>query len=208
MRKTTQPTARKPRIRNPEQTRARLLQATVELLARKGPDALSIKEAAELAEVSRGVAYQHFEDREHLLREAKGWITERLLESMQNSSVATADDVMLHTARLVLQNRDAAALLVSDAITGRELSRDQPINRVVRMSLEQMKRSGEARADLDIEILSYIFLGMTSTLVMLSRLPDSDPEQLAQRFARELSNFMRQGIFAPDSEALREKPRG
>ncbi|MDP9141861.1 MAG: TetR/AcrR family transcriptional regulator [Pseudomonadota bacterium] len=199
MRKTVKPVVRKPRIRNPVQTRARLLQATVELLARKGPDGLSIKEAAQLANVSRGVAYQHFADREHLLREAKGWITERLLESIQGSSVASADDVLLHTARLVLQNRDAAALLVSDAIAGRELSQEQPINRVVRMMLEQMKRTGEARADLDIEILSYIFFGMTSTLVMLSRLPNSDPEELAQRFARELSNFMRQGIFAPTS---------
>ncbi|HEY0914154.1 MAG TPA: TetR/AcrR family transcriptional regulator [Solimonas sp.] len=197
MRQKTETAARKPRIRNPVQTRARLLQATVELLARKGPDGLSIKEAAELAEVSRGVAYQHFEDRDHLLREAKGWITERLLESMKDSGVAVADDVLLHTARLVLKNRDATTLLISDAIAGRELLPAHPINRLLRLSLEQLKKNGEARADLDIEILSYIFLGMTSTLVMLSRIPDSDPEELAQRFARELSAFMREGIFSP-----------
>lgn len=208
MRQKTDTAARKPRIRNPVQTRARLLQATVELLARKGPDGLSIKEAAELAEVSRGVAYQHFEDREHLLREAKGWITERLLESMQNSGVAAADDVLLHTARLVLQNRDATTLLISDAIAGRELLPEHPINRLLRLSLEQLKKSGEARADLDIEILSYIFLGMTSTLVMLSRIPDSDPEELAQRFARELSAFMREGIFSsPTASPFASPPR-
>ncbi|GEM_PF-2649014 len=197
MRKKVQPAPRKTHIRNPVQTRARLLQATVELLALKGPDALSIKEAAQLANVSRGVAYQHFTDRDHLLREAKGWITERLLESVQYSSVASADDVMLQTARLVMQNRDAATLLIADAIAGRELSIDHPINRMVRQTLKQMQSTGEARADLDVEILSYIFLGMTSTLVMLSRLPDSDPEQLAQRFTRELSNFIRHGIFTP-----------
>lgn len=196
MTEETTSAARKPRIRNPVQTRARLLQATVELLAQKGPDGLSIKEAASLAKVSRGVAYQHFEDREHLLREAKGWITERLMESMQNSGMARADDVMLHVARLVLENRDAAGLLISDAISGRELSSDQPINKLIRFSLERMKSTGEARPDLDSEILSYIFLGMTSTLVMLSRIPDSDSEELAQRFTRELSAFMRQGIFA------------
>mgnify|MGYP006146286733 CR=1 FL=1 len=114
--------ARKPRIRNPVLTRARLLQATVELLAQKGADGLSIKEAAELAQVSRGVAYQHFKHRDHLLREAKTWMTERVLESIQTSDVAAPDDVLLHTARLVLQNRDAATLLMSDAIAGRELS--------------------------------------------------------------------------------------
>ncbi|PTU30494.1 TetR/AcrR family transcriptional regulator [Stenotrophobium rhamnosiphilum] len=197
MSKTVEPTPRKTHIRNPVQTRERLLQATVELLALKGPDALSIKEAAQLANVSRGVAYQHFTDRDHLLREAKGWITERLLESVQYSSVASADDVMLQTARLVMQNRDAATLLIADAIAGRELSSDHPINRMVRQTLKHMQSTGEARADLDVEILSYIFLGMTSTLVMLSRLPDSDHEQLAQRFTRELSNFLRHGIFSP-----------
>lgn len=197
MRKIAKPAPRKTHIRNPVQTRARLLQATVELLALKGPDGLSIKEAAQLANVSRGVAYQHFTDRDHLLREAKGWITERLLESIQNSSVASADDVMLHVARLIMQNRDAATLLIADSIAGRELSSDHPINRMVRQTLKHMQSTGEARADLDVEILSYIFLGMTSTLVMLSRLPDSDPEELAQRFTRELSNFIRHGIFTP-----------
>lgn len=197
MRKIAKPAPRKTHIRNPVQTRARLLQATVELLALKGPDGLSIKEAAQLANVSRGVAYQHFSDRDHLLREAKGWITERLLESIQNSSVASADDVMLHVARLIMQNRDAATLLIADSIAGRELSSDHPINRMVTQTLKHMQTTGEARADLDVEILSYIFLGMTSTLVMLSRLPDSDPEELAQRFTRELSNFIRHGIFSP-----------
>lgn len=205
MRKQAEPAPRKTHIRNPEQTRARLLQATVELLATKGPDALSIKEAAQLANVSRGVAYQHFNDRDHLLREAKGWITERLLESIQNSSVASADDVMLHVANLIMQNRDAATLLVSDAIAGRELSSDHPINRMVRQTLKQIQATGEARADLDIEILSYIFLGMTSTLVMLSRLPESDPNELAQRFTRELSNLIRHGIFAPQAAPSRRR---
>ena len=202
MRKKTTPAVRAPRVRNPVQTRARLLQATVELLARKGPDGLSIKEAAQLAKVSRGVAYQHFQHREHLLHEAKGWITERLLESMQANGMAAANDVMLHVARLILQNRDAATLLISDAIAGRELSPEHPINRLIRESLERLKSTGEARADIDIDVLSYIFLGMTSTLVMLSRLPNSDPEDLAQRFTRELSGFMRQGIFSPPEGGL------
>lgn len=191
------------RIRNPALTRARLLQATVEILAQKGADGLSIKEAARLAKVSRGVAYQHFEHREHLLREAKGWITERLLESMQNANTATPDDLLLHMARLILNNRDAATLLITDAIAGRDLSLDHPLNRLLAVSLEQMKGRGEARADLDIEILSYIFLGMVSTLVMLSRLPGSEVEVLAQRFTREFSSFMRQGIFDPRALGLR-----
>ncbi|HEY9546386.1 MAG TPA: TetR/AcrR family transcriptional regulator, partial [Solimonas sp.] len=72
----------KTRTRNPEQTRAKLLQATIDLLADKGADALSLKEAARIAKVSRGVAYQHFQDRDHLLREAKAWLSDRLIDSL------------------------------------------------------------------------------------------------------------------------------
>ena len=187
--------ARKPRIRNPALTRERLLQATVEILAQKGPDGVSLKDAAELANVSRGVAYQHFEHRDHLLREAKDWITVRLLESIQKEAVADPDEVLLNATRLILQNRDAASLLISDAMAGRDLSPQHPINRLIRQSLERMRAAGEARADLDIDVISYIFLGMTSTLVMLSRLPDSDPEDLARRFAREFAAFLEKGVL-------------
>ena len=197
--------ARKPRIRNPALTRERLLQATVEILAQKGPDGVSLKDAAELANVSRGVAYQHFEHRDHLLREAKDWITVRLLESIQKEAVADPDEVLLNATRLILQNRDAASLLISDAMAGRDLSPQHPINRLIRQSLERMQAAGEARADLDIDVVSYIFLGMTSTLVMLSRLPDSDPEDLAQRFAREFAAFMEKGVFTPKRKS-RSRP--
>jgi AcrR family transcriptional regulator len=196
-RKATTKPAPKPRIRNPALTRERLLQATVEILAQKGPDGVSLKDAAQLANVSRGVAYQHFEHREHLLREAKEWMTARLLESIQIEAVSDPDEVLLGATRLILQNRDAASLLIADAMAGRDLSPKHPINRLIRTSLERMQAAGEARADLDIDVVSYIFLGMTSTLVMLSRLPDSDPEDLAQRFAREFSAFMAKGVFTP-----------
>lgn len=205
--KAKKPVVRPARIRNPALTRARLLQATVELLARKGADGLSIKEVALLAKVSRGVAYQHFEHREHLLAEAKKWISASLLESLQNSGPVNPDDLLLHMARLILRNREAATLLISDAIAGRDLSADHPLNRWLLQALDQLKRSGAARAELDSEILSYIFLGMVSTLVMLSRLPGTDPEDLAQRFKKEFSEFMRHGIYAQPAPAPRRSSK-
>src|ERR1700743_3524324 len=61
----------KKRVRDPVLTRAKLLQATIELVTEKGAAALSLKEAARRAKVSRGVAYLHFDDREQLLHEAQ-----------------------------------------------------------------------------------------------------------------------------------------
>lgn len=186
---------KKTRIRNPEQTRARLLQATVEILAQKGEEGVSLKDAALRANLSRGVAYQHFRDRDHLLSEAKDWITDRMVDSMSILDPATADVKLLQMARLILFHRDAATLLVSEALAGRELAPDHPITRMLREALQSLKDSGQARPDADVEILTYIFLGMVATQIMLSRLPGADKEQLAQRFTRELSAFMRQGLF-------------
>jgi len=108
------PTGKK-RIRNPKQTRAKLLQATIGLVADNGAETLSLKEAARVANVSRGVAYQHFEDRDHLLREAKTWIAGQLLESVKEVHSFSMEESVNHVARLVLNNREATRLLVADA---------------------------------------------------------------------------------------------
>jgi len=183
------------RVRNPAQTRSRLLQASVELMARNGVEAVSLKEAARLARVSRGVAYQHFNDRDHLLREAKAWIAERLLAVLAQSDPGDAEGQLLRMTRLILDNRDACTLLLGDALAGRALAPDHPITRLLRQLLEGLKSSGAARADLDVEILAYIFLGMVSSLIMLGHVTPDARETLAQRFSDELLRFMQKGIF-------------
>jgi AcrR family transcriptional regulator len=80
---TKAPKLKKKRIRNPVETRAKLLKATMELVAENGAAALSLKEAARRAKVSRGVAYLHFEDRGQLLEEARSWIAEGLQEGVR-----------------------------------------------------------------------------------------------------------------------------
>lgn len=192
---TTRP-PRKPRIRNPQQTRAKLLHATIDLLADKGPDALSVKEAARVAKVSRGVAYQHFQDRDHLLREAKSWLSERLLESLagERDPASTEDRVFL-AARLVLNHREASRVMLADAMAGKELRTDQPLYKLLMASLEQFTASGEARADMDLEILSFILLGAIASIIMLSYQHEGDVDSLARRFTDEYSRILREGIF-------------
>ena len=51
------------RVRDPEGTRAAILQAARELLARVGPQGMSLSEVARIAGVDRGTAYQHFKSR-------------------------------------------------------------------------------------------------------------------------------------------------
>jgi AcrR family transcriptional regulator len=190
----------KTRIRNPKQTRVKLLQATIDLVAEKGADALSVKEAARVANVSRGVAYQHFEDRDHLLREAKAWLSERLLDSITGElTPESMEDRVYRSARLVLNNRDACRLLIADAMAGKDLLLDHPLYRLLTDALEQFRTSGNARPDMDLGILSSILFGVMTSIVMMSYQDNSDVDQLARRFTVEWTRILREGIFTNDA---------
>jgi AcrR family transcriptional regulator len=193
--------SRKPvRIRNPRQTRARLLHATVGLLARRGVDGLSVKEVARVANVSRGVAYQHFRDRDHLMREAKAWISGQLLESSRAARPSSMEEQVGSIARLVMSNRDAANLFLADAVAGRVLADDHPLRQLLGQMHHELEASGEARKGIDVEVFSCIMLGAVASMLMLShRVRGNDVDSAASRFGREFSLLLRQGIFAPRS---------
>jgi AcrR family transcriptional regulator len=197
---------KKTRVRNPARTRANLLKATIDLLAQRGADGLSLKEVARAANVSRAVAYQHFDDRDHLLREAKTWLSDRLLDSVKDLDSSSMEAQVNSVAMIVLGNREAYRVLIADALAGKDVDSEHPLHEVVRQMLEHSRSIGDARADIDAEILSFIMIGSIATLVMLSwRHEQAGIDNLAARFTREWGRILRQGVFTkPD---LREVKR-
>jgi AcrR family transcriptional regulator len=202
---------KKQRIRNPVQTRAKLIQATVDLVADKGADALSLKEAALRANLSRGVAYQHFKDRDHLLSEAKSWIAARLADAIRQVGATPLEERTRYAARLVLQNREAARLLIADALAGRDLGANHPLYKLVRKSLKEFAASGAGRDDIDLEVLTYIMLGTSATILMMGEaLKGVGSDALADRFAAEWSRLLTSGIFVAATQRkarTRQGPR-
>jgi AcrR family transcriptional regulator len=193
----TQSHPRKHRQRNPAQTRLKLLQATIQLLAEKGVDALSVKEVARIAGVSRAVAYQHFDDREHLLQEAKRWMSHSL-ESIAQSDSSSLEERVHHVSRLVLGNREASRLLIAGALGGQDLSSDHPLYQQVMQLLQEFTVSGNARKDIDIEIMYFIMIGVIASLIMVgARHKRDDIDELADRFTVEWTRVLRHGIFLP-----------
>jgi AcrR family transcriptional regulator len=191
------PISKTKRVRNPAHTRLKLLQATVGLVADKGSDALSLKDAARVAKLSRGVAYQHFRDRDHLLAEAKSWISTRLAAAVQQMDAAPMEERTKYGARLVLNNREAAKLLILDALAGRDFKHDHPLYKLVKKTLKEFLASGQARRDIDLEVLIYIMLGTSATILMLGEAhKGEDSDNLADRFAVEWSHILAKGIFS------------
>ena len=184
-------------MRNPVETRARLMRATMELVTEKGAAALSLKEAARRAKVSRGAAYLHFEDREQLLNEAKRWISEGLQDGVKRfESDASLHDRTFHTTKLVLDHPEASQLMITGAMGGADLDRQHPLYKLVLGLLRDFKGTGKAAADLDLEVLTYIMFGsIASTLMFSAQNKDDNVDRLAERFASEWSRILQEGIF-------------
>lgn len=202
---------KKPRVRNPAQTRAKLLGATIDLLAHRGADGLSMKEVARAANVSRAVAYQHFADRDHLLREAKSWLSDRLLDSVKDLDSSSMETQVNSVAKVVLRNREAYRVLIADALAGKDVDSEHPLHKVVGRMLEHSKASGDARDDIDVEILSFIMIGSIATLVMLSWRSDvggAGVDDLAARFTDEWGRILRQGILMKSTRSARKRRKG
>jgi AcrR family transcriptional regulator len=193
----TKVTSRSKRTRNPVETRAKLLQATIELITEKGPDALSLKEAARRANVSRGVAYLHFADRDELLNQAQNWISDQLQEGVKRfDRDAPLHDRTVYSIKLVLQHPEAAQLMIAAAMAGRDLDRQHPLYKLVVNRLKELSRSGKVRNDLDIEILGYIMFGsIAATIILGAHRKDDDVDELAERFTNEWDRILEQGIF-------------
>ena len=191
------PESKKKRVRNPVETRAKLLRATIELVSEKGAAALSLKEAALRANVSRGVAYLHFDDREQLLNEAKAWISEGLQNGVKRfEGSESLHDRTFYTTRLVLAHPEASRLMITAAMEGADLDRQHPLYKLVLNMLKGLKESGKARADIDLEILTCIFFGSIAAKIMLgAQRKNDDIDLLAKRFTTEWNRILQEGIF-------------
>lgn len=184
--------------RNPAGTRARLLQAAIELVAEKGEAALTIADAARRSRVARGTAYKHFRDRKQLLTDAKRRVAEGLREGLIGfDKTASLNDRTLYSSKLVLDNLEASKLMITGAMAGMKLGREDPLYEFLIGTLKEFALSGNARAGLDYEILAYIMIGsIASTVILGAQCGDEDVHGLAERFTKEWNAFLEDGIFA------------
>ncbi|HWA61202.1 MAG TPA: helix-turn-helix domain-containing protein [Caulobacteraceae bacterium] len=192
--------------RNPraERTRAALIAAGRRLFSQRPVDAVTVDDLVQAAAVGKGSFYNHFPDREALVRAISGEIRASI-ETQVGRANAGVDDPARRVVRAVstylrfaLDDPERAGVLVR--IHSGHTSLSAPLNRGLVEDVSQGIASGRFRlATLEAGVL-YV-LGVAQ--LALVRVQQEPSLSLAVGLAQQMGALMLRGLGVPDDEAER-----
>lgn len=199
---------RKRRARNPEATREAILVAAQTMLAKDGPEALSLSKVAQLAGVNRGTAYQHFETREKLIAATVDWVSDQMFDAVFGMVMVNGErrldepDMLVVTDRLAhygMDNPELCRIWLLQLLASPDPSHDR-FWREYSGSLGRFAESARARSGIDVEVFSLISLAgyfLWPIWVRAHSRNDDERDRLAKRFTREMLRLSLYGTLDP-----------
>lgn len=197
------------RTRNPDATRAAILEAARTLLARDGPEALSLSEVAQLAGVNRGTAYQHFATRERLVEATTRWVSDQLFravfgdpETIGERRVEEQDIGALgdRLAGFTMENSELCRVWLLQLLASPDPNADA-FWREFSGSLARFAATDLAQQNVDAEPLALMVLSGAFLWPVWAHAPQrtaTERQELAQRFSRELLRLCMYGSVRPE----------
>jgi len=151
--------------RDPERTREAILEVAGRLLARDGPEGLSVSQVAQIAGVNRGTAYHHFQTREQLLQATTEWVSERLcIEVFGRTSAEDVESVRLDPRQVTenlnnfaMQNPEFGPVWLMQVLTTRKPTSD-PFWNLYKAHIDMFVRSDLAQPNIDVEVHAIVSL--------------------------------------------------
>lgn len=186
----------KKRTRDPKATREAILEAARTLLAKDGPEGISLSEVAHLAGVNRGTAYQHFETREKLIAATADWVSNKLFHAVFGDPASIGErrvdqvdiaDLTGRLANFAMENPELCRIWLLQVLASPDPARD-PFWREYQGSLARFAATDLAQPAVDSEVLSVINLASAFLWPIWARShakSDDDRKGLAHRFAQE-----------------------
>jgi AcrR family transcriptional regulator len=193
-------------------TREDILSAARKVLAKDGPEGLSVVQVASLAGVNRGTAYQHFADRDSLLQATIESVSKGLIEAVWPPSQAARgkpgipfDDASLEGTALRLAAFTAENTTFSRIWLFELLSSDKPggdpFSRAWIDVVSAFCKSDDAVPGIDGEIYAIISLIAYLALPVWmhsEHASSSEREAIGARIAREILRLAMYGVMKPD----------
>ncbi|MET0388680.1 MAG: TetR/AcrR family transcriptional regulator [Polyangiales bacterium] len=209
---TTHPAKKRARKkRDPRRTRESILEAARVVLAQDGKEGLSVAEVAKLARVNRGTAYQHFQTREQLIEATATWVSDKLYRAVFGDPNRTLDtdhaidddDVQAVNDRLAtfaMENPALGRVWLFEVLSSRRPAND-PFWRQYESSFERFAKTGLAQPEIDVEVLSVLFLAAAFIWPVWARAharSAKERQQMAERFSREVLRLTLHGTLRPE----------
>lgn len=197
------------RPRDPEATREAILEAAGILLARHGPEGVSLAEVAQQAGVNRGTAYQHFATRENLIQVTIQWMSEKMFravfgdpETVGERRVDQVDiaDLADRLAEFAMENSELCRVWLMQLLASPDPTSD-PFWREFSGSLERFAKTDLAQENIDAEALSVMMISGTFLWPVWARSharDDDERKALARRFVQEMLRLCMYGSVRPE----------
>jgi AcrR family transcriptional regulator len=199
--------SRPARRRDPDGTRLAILEAARILLAKDGPEGLSVSQVAQLAGVNRGTAYQHFQTREQLLKATAAWVSEKLcLEVFGNPALSNENargdpwGVAQHLSEFAMENTELGRVWLFEVLSSSRPASD-PFWKQYKKRFEEFAKTDFAQSGIDIEVLSVIMIigaFLWPVWAGAHAKPPKERQQLARRYASEIVRLSMYGTLHPE----------
>jgi AcrR family transcriptional regulator len=197
------------RPRDPDATREAILEAARSLLAKHGPEGISLSEVAQLAGVNRGTAYQHFATREKLIEATALWVSDKMFravfgdpESLGERQVEMVDiaEPTDGIADFAMDNPELCRVWLLQLLASPDPTTD-PFWNEYHGSISRFAQTDLAQENVDTEVLSVILLAGSMMWPIWARSharDDDDKRKLARRFSQEVIRLCMHGSVKPE----------
>jgi AcrR family transcriptional regulator len=203
-------TVRKTRERDPVATRKAILAAARTILAKDGPEGLSVAQVAMLAGVNRGTAYQHFPDRKSLLNATIASVSEALIDAVWPDGQLAKDGLSFNDeslpqsagrlAEFTAKNATFSRIWLFELLSSADPGSD-PFSRAWMTSVKAFCASDQAVEGVDAEAYAVITLMAYLSWpvwVHTEKLPSGGQKTVAQRIVDEILRGAMFGIMKQD----------
>ena len=201
------------RRRDKAATREAILEAARTVLASDGPDALSLTKVANLAGITRGTAYQHFETREDLIKATVQWVSDHLSNTIFGEVGVDetghweggADDRPLYEVveglvDFAVDNPALCRIWLFEVLASDNPGEDK-FFRQFKDSTKEMAESEVAQSSIDAEALSVLMLAgyfLWPVWVDSHAKTKKERENMKTRMRREVLRLCLHGVVKPD----------
>jgi len=156
--------------RDPEATRAALLDAAEEIFLQKGVGNTSLSQIAKRAGITKSLIHHYFESKENLWKEVKqrrfSYYQNQQIKMLEQAKEANAD-LLLDSIRLyfrfLVKNPEIVQILAWMFLERDQdecLKQDQELTKVGISRIREGQANGALRSDIDPRIILFSFIGL------------------------------------------------